>query len=99
MKATEHREAALKELKKNMVTDDDESCVKVSLLKGELKKLRGELEKGQQQRAILEQQLRSADQQILYISGAIKILEELIAESDAAVYDGETGKTDDERKT
>jgi outer membrane PBP1 activator LpoA protein len=90
MKANEQREAALQELKKNMVTDESR-VIKVSLLKGELKKLQGELDKGRQQRATLDQQLRSADQQILYISGAIKILEELIAESDAAVDDEETG--------
>jgi hypothetical protein len=88
-KATEQRAAAINELKKGVV--DNRRVIKVSLLKGELKKLQGELDKGRQQRATLDQQLRSADQQILYISGAIKILEELIAESDAAVDDEKTG--------
>lgn len=79
MKANEQREALISEIKESQ--KDDARTIKVSLLEGELQKLRGEIEKGQAQRATLEQQLRSADQQILYISGAIKILEELIAES------------------
>lgn len=88
-KATEQREALISEIKASQ--KDDTRTIKVSLLEGELQKLRGEIEKGQAQRVTLDQQLRSADQQILYISGAIKILEELIAESDAAVDDEETG--------
>lgn len=81
-KATGQRRAAVPKIKDSMA--EDSRTIKVSLMEGELKKLRGELEKGQQQRATLDQQLRSADQQILYISGAIKILEELIAESAAS---------------
>lgn len=96
-KATEQREALISEIK--MSQKDDTRTIKVSLLEGELKKLQGEIEKGQAQRAILEQQLRSADQQITYIGGAIRILEELIAESDTAIDDGEAGQTDDRRET
>lgn len=52
----------------------------ISMMKDRVDNLRRELESGKQQRQALEQRLRDLDATMMRISGAIQVIEEMIAE-------------------